>query len=179
MHMSTYIKAVSAAIISTIFFTPVLVSAQALEEIVVTAQRREQSLQEVPISIYSMTGVELAKQGFKDLRGFADFTPSVQFDDTSVIGVTISIRGFGTTGNAVTLESAVPIFVDNLHYSRQSMMKTAFLDVEAVEVLKGPQPGDFGQNATAGAFNIRSKRPTREWDGNIQVEYGDRAYQRV
>jgi len=168
-----------AVVMGAIAFSPALLQAQALEEIIVTAQRRTQSLQDVPISIQAISGDELARQGFTNLDAMSDFTPTVQVDDTSAIGVTISIRGFGTTGNTVTLESAVPIFVDNLHYSRQSMLKTAFLDVESVEVLKGPQPVYFGQNATAGAFNIRSKRPTPEWEGSISANFDERKSQGV
>ena len=82
------------------------------------------------------------------------------------------MRGFGTIGNSLTLEQAVPLFVDNIHYGRQSQIQTAFLDIDRVEVLKGPQPVFFGQNATAGAFNLQSKRPTAEWEGDFNASYG-------
>jgi outer membrane receptor protein involved in Fe transport len=147
----------------------------ALEEIVVTAQRRAQSLQEVPISVLAITGEDIERQGFKDLRDLSEFAPTLRVDDTSAIDPTISIRGFGTEGISAVLESAVPIFVDNIHYSKLSMVKIGFLDVEAMEILKGPQPLYFGQNATAGAISIRSRRPTPEWEGNFSLEYGDRA----
>jgi len=173
------LSAIYGAMASALLISPSILQAQVLEEVVVTAQRRVQSMQDVPISVFAITGQEIERQGFRDLRDFSAFEPTVQVDDRSAIGPTISIRGFGTTGNSVTLESAVPIFVDNIHYSRQSMLKTAFLDVEALEVLKGPQPVYFGQNATAGAFNIRSRRPGQEWEGSVSLEYGERANHNV
>ncbi len=147
-------------------------NALALEEIVVTAQRRMQSLQEVPISIEVFSGKDIRKQGYRDLDDLANFSvsvlilPRVQDQD-------ISIRGFGTTGNALTLDQAAPTFVDGIHFGRSSQTKLAFMDIESIEVLKGPQPVYFGQNATAGAFNIRSRRPTDTWEADISLEYGD------
>jgi len=166
--------AVFGTVITALLFSPGPVQAQVLEEIVVSAQRREQSLQDVPISVLAISGDDIDRQGFKDLRDLSEFAPTVRVDDGQAISPTISIRGFGTTGTSATLESAAPIFVDNIHFSRLSMVKIGFLDVEAIEILKGPQPVYFGQNATAGAISIRSRRPTPEWEGNISFEYGDR-----
>ncbi len=151
----------------------------ALEEIVVTAQRRVQSLQEVPISIYTISGMEIEKQGYRDLNELAVFSPTVNVDTGTIINTTLSIRGFGTTGFNVAIESAVPIFLDGVHLSRQGMMKTAFMDVGAVEILAGPQPVYFGNNAIAGAINIQSRKPTPEWEGNLNLEYGNNNTQKA
>lgn len=161
-----------AAITSILTISPHVLQAQVLEEIIVTATRREQSMQEVPISLEAFSAAEMSKQGYRDLNALAAFSPSVTVDQESIIGPTIAIRGFGSTGNLVTIESATPIFVDGIHFSRMSMMKTAFMDVQSVEVLKGPQPVYFGQNATAGAFNIQSKKPGETWEGDLDIEYG-------
>lgn len=174
MGNKTCLKPLFVAIASILTLTPHVLKAQALEEIVVTAQRRTQTLQEVPIAVEAFSAAEMARQGYRDLNSLSAFSPTVNVDQESVIGPTISIRGFGTSGNAVTLESATPIFVDGIHFSRMSMMKTAFMDVEQVEVLKGPQPVYFGQNATAGAFNIQSKKPGDVWEGDVDVEIGNR-----
>jgi len=163
-------------LVSTVALKPTIVLAQEndaplLEEIIVTAQRREQSLQEVPISIEVFSGAEIRRQGYRDIDDLANFSatvlilPRVQDQD-------VSIRGFGTTGNALTLDQAAPTFVDGIHFGRSSQSKLAFMDVESIEVLKGPQPVYFGQNATAGAFNIRSRRPTDTWEGDASLEYG-------
>lgn len=151
---------------------PAAVSAQQLEEIVVTAQRRVQSLQEVPISIEAISGQEIQDQGYRNMEDLSFFSPSV-FIQSGVQDQQVTVRGFGTIGNSLTLEQAVPIFLDGIHYGRQSQIKTAFLDVDRVEILKGPQPVYFGQNASAGAFNIESKKPTPSWEGDLNAEYGN------
>ena len=151
-----------------------------LEEVTVTAQRRTESLQEVPISIEVYSGAELDLQGYRNLEDLSAFSPTVSIGDGgSVQDQQIRIRGFGTTGNSLTLEQAVPIFVDGIHFGRQSMIKTAFLDVQQVEILKGPQPVFFGMNATAGAFNIQTRMPTPEWEANITAEAGSNNQQEL
>lgn len=153
-------------------------AAAGLEEIVVTAQRREQSLQEVPLSIEAYSGEQLALQGYRNMEDLSAFSPSLSIGDgNSVQDQQIRVRGFGTTGNSLTLEQAVPIFVDDIHFGRQSMIKTAFLDVERVGILKGPQPVFFGMNATAGAINITTRKPTPEWEGDFTAEVGSNDHQ--
>lgn len=168
----------AAAIAFAAIAQPAVVFAQdgslSLDEIVVTAQRREQSLQEVPIAIEVFSGDEIRKQGFRDLDDLANFSPTVLIEPRTQ-DQDVAIRGFGTTGNTLTHDQAAPFFVDGIHFGRQSQVKLAFLDVESLEVLKGPQPVYFGQNATAGAFNIRSRRPTESWEGYINAEFASDA----
>jgi len=164
--------ALGAVFTTALIVSPDMIQAQVLEEIIVTAQRREQSLQEVPISIETMSGEEIQNQNFRNMEDLSTFSPSV-FVQSGVQDQQVTVRGVGTIGNSLTLEQAVPIFVDGIHYGRQSQIKTAFLDVDRVEVLKGPQPVFFGQNASAGAFNIRSKNPTAEWEGDVNLLYGN------
>jgi outer membrane receptor protein involved in Fe transport len=175
--MSKYIntKLVLCAVISTLFLSPMLLSAQVLEEIIVTAQRRNQTLQEVPISIEAFSGAELQKQGYRNLSDLANFSATVLVDEAGFLSTERTVRGFGSSGNALTVEQAVPIFIDGLHYGRPPQVKTAFMDLERVEVLKGPQPVFFGMSATAGAFNIQSARPTAEWEGYVDAEYANNA----
>ena len=153
--------AISAVVSSTVII-PSNVSAQVLEEIVVTAQRREQSIQDVPISLEAFSGSTLASQGLRSMEDVSMFSPSVEIDIRTQ-DQDIAVRGMGTTGNNLGLEQAVPTFSDGVHYGRTSMIMGAFLDVERLEVLRGPQPIAFGQNATAGAFSIISKKPTEDW----------------
>ncbi len=164
-------------LVSIVSLQPTTVLAQAddalvLEEIIVTAQRREQSLQEVPISVEVFSGTVIRQQGFRDLDDLANFSPTVLILPR-VQDQDVSIRGFGTTGNALTLDQAAPTFVDGIHFGRSSQIKLAFMDLESIEVLKGPQPVYFGQNAVAGAFNIRSRRPTDTWQANVDLEFSD------
>ncbi len=108
-----------------------------LEEIIVTAQRREQSLQQVPISVEVFSGNVIRQQGFRDLDDLANFSPTVLILPR-VQDQDVSIRGFGTTGNALTLDQAAPTFVDGIHFGRSSQTKLAFMDLESIEVLKPP-----------------------------------------
>ena len=160
-----------AVILVTAGFIPSVPQAQVLEEIIVTAQRREQSLQEVPISIQTFTGAEVIKQGYRDLDALADMTPGLmvlpQQNETVV-----AIRGFGTSSDTLTVEMATSMFLDGVHMSRMAQGKTAFLDVDRIEVLKGPQPIAFGQNAVAGAISVTSRKPTPEWEGYVNTEAG-------
>ncbi|MDH3546799.1 MAG: TonB-dependent receptor, partial [Gammaproteobacteria bacterium] len=143
-----------------------------LDEITVTAQGREQSMQEVPISLEAFTGLELQQQGFRTMDDLAEFSPTVEIDNR-VQDQDISIRGVGTVGNSLTLEQGAPTFVDGIVYGRTSMVKGAFLDLERIEILRGPQPVFFGQNATAGAFSLITRKPTPEWQGNVVAEVGN------
>lgn len=169
MARSNYFQSILNTIVVTSLFTPAVPVAQVLEEIIVTAQRREQDLQEVPISLEVFTGDVIELQGFRNMDDMSRFSPSVSVMDGSQNQIT-TIRGFGTGGNALNLQSATPTFVDGIAYGQTSMIKTAYLDSAQVEILKGPQPLHFGLNATAGAFNIISRRPTPEWTGNVAVE---------
>ncbi len=166
-------RTVLGTVIATVLgASPNLLQAQALEEIVVTAQRRTQNLQEVPISIETFSAAQIQEQGFRNMEDISAFSPGI-YVNSGVQDQQVTIRGFGTIGNSLTLEQAVPIFLDGIHYGRQSQIKTAFLDVDRVEVLKGPQPVFFGQSASAGAFNIQSKGPTDVWEGDLNLELGN------
>lgn len=164
---------IAAALLGAATFQPASALAQeketSLDEIVVTAQRREQSFRDVPLAIEVFSGNEIRRQSFRDLDDLANFSSTVLIEPR-VQDQDVSIRGFGTTGNALTLDQATPFFVDGIHFGRPSQIKLAFLDVGSLEVLKGPQPVYFGQNATAGAFNIRSRRPTDNWEGYVNAE---------
>jgi len=151
---------------------------RALEEVVVTAQRRAQPIQDVPISIEVYNGFDIRKQGFRDMDALANYSPTVLILDR-VQDQDISIRGIGTTGNALTLDQAVPTFVDGIHFGRSSQSRMAFMDLESIEILKGPQPVYFGQNATAGAINIRSRRPTDTWLSNLDIEVANNDTQAI
>lgn len=171
MLTRTKFSKVALALAISSALTPAL-NAQVLEEITVTAQRREQSIQEVPISLEAFTGATLTKEGFRAIEDLSNFSPSVEID-VRTQDQDVSIRGIGTTGNNLGLEQAVPIFVDGVHFGRTSMVMGAFLDLERVEVLRGPQPIAFGQNATSGAFSLTTKKPTDEWEGDVTGEFGN------
>ena len=164
--------AVLAAVISVLFFSPELLQAQALEEIIVTAQRREQSLQDVPVSIQTLTGDELSRQGLRTLNDLSMLAPGLVITE-SAEEQGLQIRGAGTQGKNLAFEQGAPTFIDGIHFGRASSIKSAFMDVDRIEVLRGPQPVFFGQNATAGALNITSRKPGQEWSATLDGEYGN------
>jgi outer membrane receptor protein involved in Fe transport len=165
-------KVFYSTLLLTIGVTSGPVYGQALEEIIVTAQRREQSLQEVPISIHAVTGPELTQAGFRTMEDLGQFSPSVEMNE-SLHEWSVTIRGMGNDVAAMAVEQSAPIFVDGIHFGRPSMIKGAFMDVERIEVLTGPQPVYFGQNATAGAFSIINRGPTENWEGDLNAEFGN------
>ncbi len=145
--------------------------AQQLEEIVVTAQRREQSLQDVPVSVQAFQGAAMERGGFDTLNELTYYAPGLVVKSTSEEQGLI-LRGAGTQSKNLGIEQGVPTFVDGIHMGRGSQVLNSYMDIERVEVLKGPQPVFFGQNAAAGALTITTRKPTDEWQGNISGEYG-------
>jgi outer membrane receptor protein involved in Fe transport len=143
-----------------------------LEEILVTAQRRVESLQDVPISVTAVTGDAILEGGFSDVEDLARFVPNLWMQDTFT-GQVLAIRGIGTTAGNEAFESAVAIFHDDVYYGRDNLGQNASFDLERVEILRGPQPIYFGQSATAGALNVTSRTPGDSWEGNLQLAYGD------
>jgi outer membrane receptor protein involved in Fe transport len=132
-----------------------------IEEVVVTATKREQSVQDVPIAISAFSGDDLAARGITDVYSLQQVSPSlfINTSNSTTNGGTMRIRGVGTTGNNVGLEAAVGFFIDGVHRSRSGQAMNDVLDVERIEVLRGPQGTLFGKNTSAGAVHIISNKP--------------------
>jgi len=130
-----------------------------LEEIVVTAQKRAESLQDTPIAITAFTATALADKGINDISEIANFTPGLVFDTTSPIGgvssgAAVFIRGIGNTDFSLTTDPGVGTYVDGVYVARSVGGVLDVLDVERIEILRGPQGTLFGRNAIGGAINI-------------------------
>ncbi len=147
-----------------------------IDEIVVTATKREQSLQDVPIAISAFSFDDLSKRGVEDLQDLAQVSPSLQLggSNSNSNGGVIRIRGMGTSGNNVGLESAVGVFIDGVYRSRAGQAFQDLVDIERVEVLRGPQGTLFGKNTSAGALSVITKRPSFDWGGHISLGAGSR-----
>lgn len=143
--------------------------AQMLEEVVVTAQKREQTLKDVPISISAVSGKTIENRSIDDLASLSASIPNF-FISENQIDSTLSIRGV-TTGNNKGFEQSVAMYFDGISYGRSQLIRTPLLDLERVEVLRGPQPTLFGKNAIAGAINISSAKPTDEFEGRFSASY--------
>ena len=140
-----------------------------LEEIVVTAQRREQRLQDVPISLSVVSGEKLVREGIYTLDDFTSRLPSVKISKGGA-GDRIAIRGIDSGAN-LGFEQAVATFVDGAYRGRSRAARFSFFDVERIEVLRGPQTTFFGNNAIAGAFNITTRKPSGQLEWNTSALY--------
>jgi len=150
--------------------------AQVSEDIVVTARLAEEKLQDVPIAITAVSGDQLARSGVNDLRSLEAAAASFNLtsSNSQSSGTTIRIRGVGTTGNNSGLESAVGIFVDGVYLSRPGIALGDLLDIQQVEVLRGPQGTLFGRNTSAGALNITTQLPNlAKAEGFANATYGN------
>jgi outer membrane receptor protein involved in Fe transport len=143
--------------------------AQQLEEVVVTAQKRAESLQDVPISVSAMDAEKISSAGIQRFEDMTAFVPNFSVT-RDPIGDKINIRGI-QSGNQAGFEQSVGTFVDGIYRGRGTQARFAFLDVEMVEILRGPQGTLFGKNTIAGALNIRSAKPTEEFSGQISAAY--------
>lgn len=144
-----------------------------LEEVVVTAQKREQSLQDVPIALNAFNAEFLRTTGAQNLDDLQQFTPGLQATNLGVTQPTFSIRGIGTNGLSIGTDPAVGIYMDGVYVGRSASSNTEFSDIERVEVLKGPQGTLFGRNAAAGAIQIITQKPSQDWEGFARVRAGN------
>jgi iron complex outermembrane receptor protein len=142
-----------------------------LEEIIVTAQRREQNLMDVPISIDVIGGDQIQFEGIEDIQRLAEELPAlvVGGQSSSTGGLAISLRGLGSTSG----DPAVGYYVDEIYQASASGFVTQFLDVERIEVLKGPQGTLWGRNTTAGAVHYITKKPNLDAvEASFFAEFG-------
>jgi iron complex outermembrane receptor protein len=141
----------------------------ALEEVMVTAQKRPQSLRDVPLSVNALSGEKIDSSGITNIETMADYIPSFNMTQTG-IGTNIAIRGISSGVNQGFEQSAAQ-FIDGIHYGRAQLSRAPFLDIERVEVLRGPQSILFGKNSTAGAISITTAKPGDELEGKLTALY--------
>lgn len=144
--------------------------AQGLEEVLVTAQKRPQTLQEVPVAVAVMSNDFIFEQGIVDVQGLGEQVPSLTIAKTPYQPV-INIRGMGSGGGTRTFEQSVAMYVDGVYAGRANQFLNALFDVERVEVVRGPQTVLFGVNAIAGGINIVNKAPGDELEGFVSTSY--------
>jgi|TARA_B110000902_G_scaffold247149_1_gene302925 outer membrane receptor protein involved in Fe transport len=144
--------------------------AQMLEEVIVTAQKRSESLMDVPISVNVVGGEMISEQGITNLNDLSDFVPNLSMNQTG-LGTNVTIRGI-SSGINPAFEQSVGMYVDDVAYSRPQLARVPYLDVASVEVLRGPQPILFGKNAIAGAISATTvKASTDKIEGFVESEY--------
>jgi len=169
-QLKTTSALVSISLMASPFITPTIAAEEAkLEEIVVTSQHREQSLKDVPISVAVVSGDFLRDNAIQKMADLQFSVPNFTMAESG-IGTNVFIRGIGS-GNNQGFEQSVGIYVDGIHHGRAQQSRAPFLDLERVEVLRGPQSILFGKNSVAGALNITTAKPTEEFEGTVSFSY--------
>ena len=144
----------------------------ALEEIVVTAQRRAENLQKVPLTVTAMSSDQLEKNGIVESNELAQVTPGLQIRQ-DVFATLPSIRGVGSSYYGPAFENPVAVYVDGVYLASSSGLDTSLANIDHIEVLKGPQGTLFGRNSTGGLMQIVTATPQHEFQGKLSVNYGD------
>lgn len=149
-----------------------------LSEVVITARRRKESLQNVPIPISVISGALAEDAGAFNVNRLKELVPSVQLYSSNPRNTGLSIRGLGTTFGLTNdgIDPGVGFYVDGVYYARTAATTIDFLDVEQIEVLRGPQGTLFGKNTTAGAFNVTTRKPSFTPGASFELSYGNYGY---
>ncbi|WP_379967742.1 TonB-dependent receptor [Epilithonimonas sp. UC225_85] len=146
-----------------------------ITEVIVTARRREETAQEVPIPINVISGKKAEETGAFNVNRLKELVPSVQFYSSTPRNTSLSIRGLGSTFGLTNdgLDPGVGFYVDGVYYARPAATTLDFVDIERIEVLRGPQGTLFGKNTTAGTFNVTTKQPSFTTGGTAEISFGN------
>ena len=144
-----------------------------LDEIIVRAERRDESIQTVPVSVAAYTGEAIARAGIVDISNIAARTPSFQVNFTNLGEPEFFIRGIGTDIESAGANHGVGFYIDEVYLARGAGSIADLFDVARVEVLRGPQGTHFGRSTSGGAVNYITNKPTHDTDAGFRVEVGD------
>ena len=179
-------RMLAAGMVSTAMMSPPAASAQdaaagaeTRDVIVVTAQQREQNLQEVPITLQVVTADDIAALAADNIGDIDVFVPGLQVSTSSPTQPRFEIRGIRTSDFGVGTDPAVGVYVDGVYAARSGASLLAFNDIERIEVLKGPQGTLFGRNSAAGAVSIITKKPSNEFELEAMARIGNFEKRRI
>ena len=145
-----------------------------LDELIVTAQKRAENVQDVPLSITAISGAEIEKAHILNFAQLTTVVPSLQFSTSNnVRNTTISLRGIGQSGNNPGIESSVGVFIDGAYVPGSSALLGDLTDIQSVEVLSGPQGTLYGRNTPLGAINILTREPQADLEAMLTAGYGN------
>jgi len=166
-------------LIATFVATAVSAQELAIEEVIVTATKRAESVQDIPLSVNAFTGAQIEEAGVKDIRDIAAQTPGLSIKSRGETEGSVFIRGIGSAAPGIGADPAVGIYIDGMYAARGTNATAAFFDVERVEVVKGPQGTLFGRNASSGAISIITRKPEiGENYGSALAGFGDEGQQK-
>jgi iron complex outermembrane recepter protein len=150
-------------------------------EIIVTARRRQESAQDIPVAVSVIGGEHIDNTGSFNVGRLTQLTPTLQFYSSNPRNTAVNIRGigvpFGLTNDGI--EQGVGIYVDDVYYSRVASATFDFLDVAQIEVLRGPQGTLYGKNTTAGAINIATNKPSFNFEGKAELSVGNYGFKQA
>ena len=152
-----------------------------LEEVIVTAQKREQSLQDVGVAVTAFTGEQISEFGFTASTEVVNMTPSLNYTvpNGESSQINFFLRGVGLNDFADANENPVAVYVDDIYRPAMGGLSFQLFDVERVEVLRGPQSALFGRNTNGGVVHFLSRRPTEELDGYVSLSLGSHSETRL
>lgn len=153
----------------------ILISDSFLDEIIVTSRRRKEAVQDVPIPISVVAGALVADAGAFNVNRLKELIPSIQLYSSNPRNTGLSIRGLGTTFGLTNdgIDPGVGFYVDGVYYARPASTTTDFIDIEQIEVLRGPQGTLFGKNTTAGTFNVTTRKPSFTPGADFELSFGN------
>jgi len=151
-----------------------------VEDIVVTAQKRQENVQDIPISILAISSTALEARGTQDIAEVSSFAPNIQFKTTGAVSgssaaAAVTIRGVGQTDWSLSTEPGVGIYVDGVYMARSIGGVLDALDLERIEILRGPQGTLFGRNTIGGAISLITRQPGDSFEGKLELVAGDRS----
>jgi len=148
---------------------------ESLEQVTVTSRRRKERLQDVPIPISTFKGSELEDAGAFNVNRLKELVPTVQLYASNARNTTLNIRGLGSTFGLTNdgIDPGVGFYLDGVYIARPAATWLDFIDIDQIEILRGPQGTLFGKNTTAGAFNITSRLPQFSPEATVEVSYGN------
>jgi len=144
--------------------------------IVVTAQRRTERLLDVPLAVSVLNSEMMEQTGVREISGIAEYLPNVQVTQSSDFNAAVTIRGVGANSRNIGFDTRVGIYVDGVYMGQSPAVNQELLDLERVEVLRGPQGTLFGKNTVAGAINLITQKPEHEFTGRFNIDVGNFGY---
>ena len=151
---------------------------ESLEQVTVTSRRRKEILQDVPIPVSTLRGAALEDAGAFNVNRLKELVPTVQLYASNARNTTLNIRGLGSTYGLTNdgIDPGVGFYLDGVYIARPAATALDFIDIEQIEVLRGPQGTLFGKNTTAGAFNITSRLPQFSPEASFELSYGNQGF---
>ena len=147
-----------------------------IEDIIVTATKRNERLKDVPISMSAMGAEQLEQTGVRDLKSIAEYIPNLHISQSNDFRSTVTIRGVGAQSRNIGFDARVGVYVDGVYMGQSPSLNQELLDLERVEVLRGPQGTLFGKNTVAGAINLITKKPSDVLEGQVSADFGNLKY---